>query len=282
MFWLIFFDDKSKPLNCDGLRGFFISGGDMAFDYEKLVQHLNELENKTTYINAEEFISAREVKLIIELFKTFRKANILSSFECLKTKDHRSIPKQFHYAVNCDGCNKEIEIYDSKSRFIDFLLGKFKYICNKCNEDRCNKKLEEEKQREKINNQLYSREMADHLFDMYIQKYLTPENLWNNQHPGIYKCYDKWKIITDSQYYWMWNDIKEFIKKMDYKTFLRTEYWKIISARKKYTSKFRCQLCNSQDNLETHHTTYEIRGLEIFNMDKLIVLCKSCHSKHHQ
>lgn len=254
----------------------------MPFEYEKLVLHLNALENKTTYINSEEFISKNEVLKIIELFKTYKKANILSSFECLKTRDRRSIPKQFHYAVDCAMCNKEIEIYGSKSKFIDFLLGKQKWICEECGEILQQQKQKELQKQHEEYNYSHSQDMADHLFDKYTLSYLTPENLWNTIHPKIYKNKDKWEIITDSKYYWIWDDIKKFILKMDYRIFLNTEYWKIISARKKYKSNFRCQLCNCTENLETHHTTYEIRGLEIYNMDKLIVLCKSCHSKQHQ
>ena len=274
---------SQRPLDSEGSGGlFYFLGGVMAFDYEKLVLHLKALENKTTYINSEEFISKSEVLQIMKLFKTYRKVNILSSFECLKTRDHRSIPKQFHYAVGCAFCGTEMEIYSSKSKFIDFLLKKFAYICKKCDEEKQRQKQAEEEQREKITAEMHSQDMADHLFDEYTLSYLTPENLWNTIHPGICRNKDKWEIITDYKYRWIWNDIKEFILKMNYKTFLNTEYWKIVASRKKYTSKYRCQLCNSQDNLETHHTTYEIRGVEIFNMDKLIVLCKNCHSKHHQ
>lgn len=75
--------------------------------------------------------------------------------------------------------------------------------------------------------------------------------------------------------------ITKYISLMDYKEFLQTPYWKIISEYKKVQAKNKCQLCNKEGLLHTHHRTYEIRGNEINNLDDLIVLCDKCHAKHH-
>jgi len=44
-------------------------------------------------------------------------------------------------------------------------------------------------------------------------------------------------------------------------------------------AKYSCQLCNSKDNLNVHHRTYERRGHELAS--DLIVLCKQCHKTFH-
>jgi 5-methylcytosine-specific restriction endonuclease McrA len=81
-------------------------------------------------------------------------------------------------------------------------------------------------------------------------------------------------------------DIKKAIKKLlnieeriDYKTYLQSEQWKLIrdTALDLYDNK--CILCDSTDNLNVHHKTYKNIGNE--DIDDLIVLCKRCHRKHH-
>lgn len=66
--------------------------------------------------------------------------------------------------------------------------------------------------------------------------------------------------------------------------FLRTPYWNAISLYAKSKANFSCQLCNSKENLRTHHRTYERHGYEhrdeVIKQD-LIVLCDDCHSKFH-
>lgn len=78
--------------------------------------------------------------------------------------------------------------------------------------------------------------------------------------------------------------LQDYVKKIfknDYKKFLTSMYWQIISEEKKRRADYSCQLCGNKNNLNTHHSTYDIFGLEIYYMDKLIVLCNKCHSKFH-
>ena len=66
----------------------------------------------------------------------------------------------------------------------------------------------------------------------------------------------------------------------NYKKFLQTPYWKIISSEKLKQTDYTCQLCGKNNTiLNVHHTTYDIICLEIYNMNKLTVLCQNCHSK---
>ncbi len=68
---------------------------------------------------------------------------------------------------------------------------------------------------------------------------------------------------------------------MIYKDFLETTYWKVISEWKKEQFDYKCQLCNSSKNLNTHHRSYKKRGYEFHDSSDLTVLCKKCHSKFH-
>lgn len=67
---------------------------------------------------------------------------------------------------------------------------------------------------------------------------------------------------------------------MPYKEYLKTPEWQ--DRRKKALSfaKYCCQLCNASGvQLDVHHRTYANRGNE--KMRDLIVLCRTCHGKHH-
>ena len=68
----------------------------------------------------------------------------------------------------------------------------------------------------------------------------------------------------------------------DYKEYINSPEWKETSRRAKERAGYRCQLCNRKGDdttLHTHHRTYVRLGIE-FDED-LIVLCNSCHKKHH-
>lgn len=69
------------------------------------------------------------------------------------------------------------------------------------------------------------------------------------------------------------------LKTMPYADYLQTEHWQEKRRSALKSAHFRCQLCNTQDELHVHHRTYERRGEE--NMKDLIVLCKNCHAKFH-
>jgi len=67
---------------------------------------------------------------------------------------------------------------------------------------------------------------------------------------------------------------------MDYKEYLQTDYRKDLSKQCKEEAGNKCQLCNSEKNLNTHHRSYRRRWLP-WEKDDLIVLCNKCHSKFH-
>lgn len=67
-----------------------------------------------------------------------------------------------------------------------------------------------------------------------------------------------------------------------YSMFLNTVYWKTVAEEVKRRAGYRCQLCNSEDDLNVHHRCYEHKGTEIFHMNDLICLCHKCHEHHHK
>ena len=78
-----------------------------------------------------------------------------------------------------------------------------------------------------------------------------------------------------------WKIIKGYINDINYCDFLKTPYWKAISERVKYKAKYKCQICNSTDNLCVHHRSYSSHGDEVHNLEDLICICQDCHTKHH-
>jgi len=69
------------------------------------------------------------------------------------------------------------------------------------------------------------------------------------------------------------------LRALSYEEYLQTPEWK--ERRKKALSyaKHRCQVCNSREDLNVHHRTYERLGEEL--PSDLTVLCHGCHGLFH-
>ena len=68
---------------------------------------------------------------------------------------------------------------------------------------------------------------------------------------------------------------------MIYAEYLQSARWHRVSEAAKKRAGYRCQVCNSDERLETHHRSYERLGHELDS--DLTVLCHACHdlfSKH--
>lgn len=126
------------------------------------------------------------------------------------------------------------------------------------------KTLEENNQEKVLQNTSY-----------YLENYLNPNKNWDRQVSAkerinwIRHSNVNWKIVSD------------YIKEMDYQDFLRTPYWKAITAHSKFKARYRCQVCNSPHGLVTHHRNYAIHGFEHVHMHELVVLCHHCHNMFH-
>jgi hypothetical protein len=68
---------------------------------------------------------------------------------------------------------------------------------------------------------------------------------------------------------------------MKYEEYLKTEYWSRVTKAVKSRAGYRCQVCNSQLDLNAHHRTYEHRGRELEFLDDLICMCRRCHAVFH-
>ena len=70
------------------------------------------------------------------------------------------------------------------------------------------------------------------------------------------------------------------LRSMPYNEYLKTREWAEKREQALERDGHRCRLCNTYDNLQVHHRTYQRRGNE--DLDDLTTLCKSCHEHFHQ
>lgn len=66
---------------------------------------------------------------------------------------------------------------------------------------------------------------------------------------------------------------------LPYAEYLQTSHWQTVRAGALERSGHRCQVCNSDRELDVHHRTYERRGCE--RDTDVIALCRSCHALFH-
>ena len=67
---------------------------------------------------------------------------------------------------------------------------------------------------------------------------------------------------------------------MSYADYLSTAEWRAVRVRKLSMAGNRCELCHDTRSLNVHHRVYGRRGREL--LKDLIVLCRSCHLRHHE
>lgn len=68
---------------------------------------------------------------------------------------------------------------------------------------------------------------------------------------------------------------------MNYQDYLKTDYWKAVAQAVKKRADYRCQICNSQHDLQAHHRCYDHRGKELQHLGDLTCLCRRCHAIFH-
>lgn len=67
---------------------------------------------------------------------------------------------------------------------------------------------------------------------------------------------------------------------INYKEYLKSEYWKNIREQVYERDGYKCRICNSSKDICVHHRTYEFVGNE--KLEELITLCKNCHYSFHK
>ncbi len=73
--------------------------------------------------------------------------------------------------------------------------------------------------------------------------------------------------------------IRPRLARESYEDYLQSDVWQRTRDLALEYYGERCCLCNSADNLNVHHRTYERRGNE--RLVDLIVLCRDCHASYH-
>lgn len=76
------------------------------------------------------------------------------------------------------------------------------------------------------------------------------------------------------------NEYYKALRQLSHADYLKTPHWRWLRKWALHYADYRCQLCNSNKNLEVHHRTYEnIPDEDDYN--DLIVLCNECHGHFH-
>jgi ribosomal protein S27AE len=70
------------------------------------------------------------------------------------------------------------------------------------------------------------------------------------------------------------------LRAMPYGSFLRTGYWRIITAHVRESRQV-CERCGSGSSLQVHHRTYEHHFAEHAHLGDLELLCRFCHADEH-
>ena len=66
-----------------------------------------------------------------------------------------------------------------------------------------------------------------------------------------------------------------------YAEYLKDKRWSDISFRVRQRDGFRCRKCGASSGLNAHHTEYVSQYPWETPIDKIITLCKRCHSEEH-
>ena len=69
------------------------------------------------------------------------------------------------------------------------------------------------------------------------------------------------------------------LRSMPYVDYLETPEWRNVRMCALHAAGWRCEVCNTDDELEVHHRAYERRGEEV--LEDLTVLCRDCHQRFH-
>jgi hypothetical protein len=72
---------------------------------------------------------------------------------------------------------------------------------------------------------------------------------------------------------------EQALRAMPYDDYLKTEEWQMRRQAALRQADYQCFMCPNKSKLEVHHRTYERLGAE--RPEDLIVLCESCHRRHH-
>ena len=208
---------------------------------------------------------------LFELMGKYPKDKVKRLFK--KVSDTNCEDHTFLLEIHCSVCNEDKYLELSKTRLLK-IIGKSNIICCECQEKEKIRQKERKRQGNR-DNEIKRLGTIRQNTENYISDYLDPEHYWRKE----LSYYKRFELIKNANV--DWEIIKGYIKDMNYYDFLRTPYWKAISEKVKNKAKYKCQICNSTDNLCVHHRSYSSHGDEVHNLEDLICICKDCHTKHH-
>jgi 5-methylcytosine-specific restriction endonuclease McrA len=73
----------------------------------------------------------------------------------------------------------------------------------------------------------------------------------------------------------------EQLRKLSYKEFLQSKYWKLVRKKVLARDHNACVICKSTIKLHVHHDTYKHHYNELKHLEDLMTLCSVCHQEHH-
>lgn len=236
---------------------------------KQMEQYLNN--DKPVFIEYKDTINFKTFMKLRKMMQKYQKTKVK---DCFEKSD--MVGAKFLVEIPCSKCLKKTKQYVTKSKLFECLEDKATVLCESCSLE---KEKEELKSREKRHNeQKKAQEEQEKLLHDF---WFNPDADKTANYDYIFKHYYDFK----TQLQWVINKrskVNEYVANMPYKKYLTTPYWKFVSQLAKKKAKYKCQLCGSESNLNTHHRTYEHKGYEINNMEDLIVLCQNCHSKFHE
>jgi 5-methylcytosine-specific restriction endonuclease McrA len=117
-------------------------------------------------------------------------------------------------------------------------------------------------------------------------RYALRETLSDDRKNAQNECRDCKKsrlAISDQEASGRWKKSEErrrYLQRMPYDLYLKTDEWQATRTAALKRARYACQICKRNDMvLDVHHNTYERRGSELASY--LVVMCRDCHSKHH-
>lgn len=254
-------------------------------NFEKLERRLRVLSKRQNFIKSNKTITYSELQKLNEISKTCIRRYMS---ECIEGEvngewDRSSKPKEFCVEIKCKKCGEIFTAEQvSKDRLLSYIYEDNFFLSDIFNT--CQKCLEAEKQEKERKQALFNsdeekqkrNEIRLKNTENYILNFLNPERCFEK---GV-KTFVKFSHIKQIDNCFE-DQIVEYIQNMEYSDFLQTAYWDAIRSQKLYLSRYKCSLCDDNQNLQVHHKTYEHHGYEHIYLDDLIVLCGRCHSKHH-
>lgn len=228
-------------------------------------------QDKQTFIKYEDKITVDTFNKLKEFMFNYKKQKVK---DCFEQTDVSGLTFIVEYPCCCCGKTRTEQL--TKTKLFEMLENKTTQLCYECleatNREK-QKRLDEIKENNKKIAEMKEKEFFDEWlnpdYSLTTDVYKKPYNAKNN----VINCLmyiDKYKI-------------KDYVNnQMSYKMYLSTPYWQLVSLLAKRKANYKCQLCGGSNNLNTHHRTYENKGMEINNMGDLIVLCQECHQKFHE